>query len=788
MKNIFSLFIACVYSSILLAQNKIEVTGQIKDAQTKDALEFCTITALNTKDSLIAGTVTNNKGFFTLPIEPGIYLFVFSFTGYKKDTTQAMMVSSNKFIGVFKIEPVTEFLNEVNVKSNSSENQLDRDVQIVTDKMKTGSTNTKEVLEKINGVTYDRYSNSIKVDNDEKVIILVDGLEKDQEYIKNLSPDRLKKVEIIRDPGGRYALEGYSAVINIVLKKEYQGTEMFLSDRAMLDLDASKKEYIPVQNNISGTVNYVYNKVNIYAKYSNNYNNFNLTSNARKDYNNGLTIESTPLYGDKEINTKVKQMYNNYTLGADYYINPKNTLSFESNLGTQPLRNNTSKELYQVIIKNNDAIIEDYQTETENASKNMSSYNSLFYESRINENNVINANFTYFNYSDSYTNTYAENLMTLRNENGTNQKNNTKFYLEYTRTFKNKTSLQIGYGNTWQKTNNNYTADSIKSNFDYSDFRHKFYAYYSFILGKNFSVKFGAASETSKPKANGQTNSYFIVQPYADIKYKLNEKLDFKVKYRAKTNYPNISETNPFTYVIDQQSVKTGNPFLKPELTHRISLQTNILGGLVTIEPYYCFSNNYITETGSLRQDSIFEYKYNNSGYFKYYGVEARFTIPFGKSIFLQSDFDIFNSSIRFSGKTNNVNDWSMTNKLIYQNQKNELVAGLQYQNNLRKYITAQGYNMWDNDFWVLFVQKPFLKKKLSVMLLYFLPINWGVDFNQGSYIKTNTYSESKLNNISLLKNMIMVEISYRFNKGKTVNKKEKNIEQNNEKSSKGFL
>ena len=35
---------------------------------------------------------------------------------------------------------------------------------------------------------------------------------------------------------------------------------------------------------------------------------------------------------------------------------------------------------------------------------------------------------------------------------------------------------------------------------------------------------------------------------------------------------------------------------------------------------------------------------------------------------------------------------------------------------------------------------------------------------------------------------MVMLEISYRFNKGKTVNKKEKNIEQNNEKSSKGFL
>ena len=129
-----------------------------------------------------------------------------------------------------------------------------------------------------------------------------------------------------------------------------------------------------------------------------------------------------------------------------------------------------------------------------------------------------------------------------------------------------------------------------------------------------------------------------------------------------------------------------------------------------------------------------------------------------------------------------------MSNQLIYQNQKSKTVAGFQYQNNLRKYITAQGYNMGDNDFWILFVQQPFFKEKLSVMLLYFTPITWGVDFNQGNYIKTDTYTESKFYNIDILKNIFMLELSYRFNKGKSVNKKDKNVEQMNEKSSKGLF
>jgi hypothetical protein len=240
--------------------------------------------------------------------------------------------------------------------------------------------------------------------------------------------------------------------------------------------------------------------------------------------------------------------------------------------------------------------------------------------------------------------------------------------------------------------------------------------------------------------------------------------------------------------MVDLQTVRVGNPLLKPQVTNKISLETTILQGLIKIEPYYHFSNNYITETGRLRADSIFEYSYSNAGFYKNYGIQASLTVPFGKSVFLQSSFDFFNNSIKYSGNTNQFNDWSMSNQLIYQNQKSKTVAGFQYQNNNRKFITAQGYMRGDNDFWILFLQQPFLKERLNVMLLYFTPISLGVDFNQGNYIKTPSYTESKMYNIDILKNIVMLELSYRFNKGKSVNKKEKNVEKINEKNSKGLF
>lgn len=775
--------ISCMFS----AKAQVEVSGQVKDAQTKNPLEFCSISVFNAKDSLITGTVTDEKGFFTLPVKRGNYHLLISFIGYKTDTSKTIEITANKFLGTFKLEQDVKNLKEVSVKANSSENQLDRDVQVVTDKMKSGASSAKEVLEKVNGVSYDRFNNSVKVDNNDKVIILVDGMEKDQEYIKNLSPERLKKIEVIRDPGGRYALEGYSAVINIMLKKDYQGTEIYISDRSMIDLDAVKDEYIPVQNNLNATVNYVYNKLNLYASYANNVNNFNLQSTSKKEYYNSLLIEKT-FAGKNDMNTKVKQLYNYYTLGADYQVNPKHTISFEGNISGQPQAFNRTGETFDVAFSSNGVVTDKYKIETKNVSGNTSLYNSVFYEGRFDENNTLKTNFTYSVYDNKYHNTYLENSYESRIEEGTDSKTGTKFYLEFHHTFQNKTSIMTGYGNTWENRDNRFMADFSENRFQYRDFKHKLYAYYSWQKSKKFSIKIGGACESSSPEANGLKRTYLIYQPYADIKFKPAELYDVKLKYRSAGNYPDISQANPFTSMVDKQSERTGNPSLSPEVVHKLSLQNNILQGLVTIEPYFHYSDNMITETGSMKNDSVLQYTFHNAGNYMKYGVEARFTVPFGQSLFLKSGFDVFGNSIKFDGNTNEFTDWTMNTQFIYQNQKSELVAGLEYQKNMSRMISAQGYSKGDNDYWIVFLQQPFFKQKLEVMLLYFFPIDFGADYDQGSYIKTDKFSERITNDISLLKNMIMLQISYRFNKGKSVTKNEKNIEKDRERGSKGLF
>ncbi len=467
MKAKFYFLLALLLLSYLTSysQPNIEVTGQIKDKETKKSLEFCTITVFNKADSMITGAVSDENGFFALQIPRGLYRFNFSFIGYQTDTLKNVPVSESKFLGLIKLTPDVNFLKEVSINSSSNENQIDREVQIVTDKMKAGTSSTKDVLDKLKGVDYDRYTNTIKVDNSSKVIILVDGMEKDQEYIKNISPDRLKKIEVIRDPSGRYALEGYTAVINIILKKDYRGTEVFVQNMNLLDLDASKSKYIFVQEAASATVNYTYNKFNVYTKVNTNYNSFNLNSSSMKEFlADRITIEQNPIGGD--MSTKVKQMYNNVVYGVDYTLNPKHSFSFEGNVSFQPTANNASSEHSNVIEKQDGIVFNNYSIFNQAQSNTVSTYYSLFYDGKTDENNTFNHPISPFRITMNITITIVlSTIFYYAMKWGTNLKNKVKFYLEYTHIFNGKHNIQFGYGNSFDDVKNSFEIEKVSSEF-----------------------------------------------------------------------------------------------------------------------------------------------------------------------------------------------------------------------------------------------------------------------------------------------------------------------------------
>ena len=60
------LFFILLISNTLLAQQKPELTGQVKDGKTKDNLEFCSVGPAQYRSSLITGGLTQGKAFLPL--------------------------------------------------------------------------------------------------------------------------------------------------------------------------------------------------------------------------------------------------------------------------------------------------------------------------------------------------------------------------------------------------------------------------------------------------------------------------------------------------------------------------------------------------------------------------------------------------------------------------------------------------------------------------------------------------------------------------------------------------
>ena len=447
----------------------------------------------------------------------------------------------------------------------------------------------------------------------------------------------------------------------------------------------------------------------------------------------------------------------------------------------------------------NDSLADQYGFSSNGNSQKLDTYNSLFYIGEFNEKNKLNINFTYSNYRELVSNSTWQEYTYTREETGVNKKQYSRFYAEFEHVFSPKMDIQVGYGNTWKELNNVYEISqtdinseqtlTFSNDFQLSDIRHKLYSNFTWKMNKKLGVRAGIAAESSSPRAVGQQFNYLIYQPLFDVKYDVSKKVNVKFKYRVSSDYPTIAQTNPFTSQVNARITSTGNPFLSPSTTHRFSLRLNILRGLIALEPYLHSSNNKIATIGDLGSDNVFDFRFENVEMYQRTGGKLNFRKYFKKYSFLvKSNVEVFQSTIESTSGVNSFVDWKAGTDLLYISPKSGAVLGLKYQHEQTKRISGLGYNKGDVDFWMLLYKQPLFNKKASVMFGYFLPINLGANFNQEAHVETTGFSMNTDNDVSLVKNMFILEFSYRFSKGGKVKKKEKNIDQESEDGGGGLF
>ena len=775
-KNLLSLFIVLALSSYTAAAKKADdVTAIVKDSQSKQPIEFASVELLNAKDSLLTGCITDSKGYFQITAPARATKLRIHFVGYK---TLETPINRSEELGTLLLEEDSKLLNEVTVKGSARTNKVDRDIYNITKELRSGTVSSQELLGKLNGVNYNRYDKSISVNGSTKILILIDGIEKDQDMAKNLPSDRIERIEVIKDPVGKYATDGYTAVINMVLKKDYSGIDAFVTNTSVFDIVGTNGDDVLSQDAGNMNITYTYKKLNLYTSGRIYGSNFSVPTELVKRYGN-ITTVSEPLDLNNP-NALSKSRNGKITFGADYALSKKHSLSAEIRYSGD--KDKSSAE-YNLINSLGSVVTSNSYSLTNSDSHTNNWQGVLTYKGKFDDKNSIDADLRY-NYSSGYNQNYFQQDKFSSNSNIDQSGNYARLNVNYNHQFSPELNMDLGYGNVYNQNTNKLNSSSFTQN----EYRNRVSLYLNYKPIQQISLKAGAIVENYTQKNSTSNVNRTAIMPYANIQYAPSQKFNVVAKYHVGAGYPDINQLSPFRTAQDSLMWSIGNPALRTNINHSLSLDINIQN-FITLTPYYNFNHSSIASYVSIDPTNSALYLSQNVNADKYeqYGASLNFTIPFGKTIFWQNRLDWNKNRMAYLDDSYNTNNFTANSTLVYVMQKAGLVAGVVYQKMLRHEVSIQGYGSNGNNLLLAFLQKSFFKEKLNASLMYIFPVNF-ISYDQSSLTQAKSYYQYSNVNLNLIKNLVFLEISYRFNAGKQVKKKQSDDSDEITRSKKGGI
>ena len=80
----FALITFALFMSLSSFAQQVEISGQVKNKETKESLPYCKVVALDGKKKIVSGGLTDDKGYFKLPLNPGQYQLVVNYIGFER--------------------------------------------------------------------------------------------------------------------------------------------------------------------------------------------------------------------------------------------------------------------------------------------------------------------------------------------------------------------------------------------------------------------------------------------------------------------------------------------------------------------------------------------------------------------------------------------------------------------------------------------------------------------------------------------------------------------------------
>lgn len=646
-----------------------EIKGALIDSSTASALPYANIILHNLSDSsFITGVSSRENGEFEISnVSEGSYYLKISFVGYETKIIPDIKLTKNSAgvnLGNITLSKSAYELGEAEIigEKAGEELHLDKRVINVSQNLNAQSGTALDVLENQPSVRVDP-DGTVYLRGSSNFTVLVNGKPfplQGSDALRQISATTIDNIELITNPSSRYDAEGSAGIININLKQ--------IKDDAisgLLNLNSGTGD----KYNGDFSFNYNLNGLTLTGGIDYRNNAFSNTQDIRRN----TFIEDNSFFNHSQVNLLMKREQYLLRAGADYSIDPKNSLGLMISVGAVDVNGSIRTRIFNIeneaqqfsVIRNSQEIPVKYFNSTFNYQhKIIPDVNDLYFELTYNRVSLPIERLTLefisdadFNHSDVLHNgTLFYNG--AKHDEGRAKLNFKQKFSEAT-AFETGIQANLSYRNfniinkLFDHQTQSYASDDkLTNNFN---LRNNVYGGFVSLNSEyeGFNYMLGLRGEYMDRLLEQKTLSEDFEFSKMDYfpSFNVSRKFDdhqFQFSYSKRINRPHESMLNPFAFYSDPNITVSGNPKLKPEYTDAFELNYQKIFGSVffSAQTYYrklkdSFSQTFqVDSTGHL---NVMSRNYGNSDV---YGAELSAGLTIGQLLRFDPSVNLFQTNL----------------------------------------------------------------------------------------------------------------------------------------------
>lgn len=676
-----------------------------------------------------------------------LFLFPFTCLAQVKGKVVSVSDSTSTPSANFSLE---KELKDVVVVADMVSRNASKETIFITDSLRKGTVSAIQLLAKLPGITTDWGTDEVNVGKDKNVPIVINGKEVKREYAISLNPKRIKKVEIMRYPAGKYS--DYPVVLNIELADDYKGWDVSAFTRNLYSFRNKHSN----REAIGTSFTYTLPKVNLYGSLSFNHRQNYDVSGYEYSSMSDLVIKSEAA-DYKKPNISTRNNMGSFSLGADYRLSNNQILSAQAWIERKGTKQNDSFSVF-----NNDKFYElnsldDFKTDDYTIG--------LFYKGKFANHLNLSSELIYNRYDIHEDRIYSEkDNIVLSPYKG--NKNYWRYYLSANYYLGNKVSLWADYTQIWKDYSNSDLNENIVL-YNSKETRSKLMGAISYQPFRNFNALLGSHLLTVKDenqlKAVSEKHTSWM--PLFKGYWKPVKWMYLQYNYFCDVEYPNLDQLSTVRWQVNDVLWHRGNSELKPRIMHYSEITVNFVN-IVKIDYMYKQSKDEIIDYYQQEEDKTYQTQANCNYSHNYLGMEGDYNLGKGVELSFVANYQWYHrymkDDTKHFGRT-----WYLDTQFLWNVPKTKLSFMASYFLRHDKLPLLQGKQYYEEEKLFVGTSYSLLKGKLPISLEVSIPTSM---ISKKTYTKVSlpnfayqTYGDNRVNAF-----VALISVKYSLGKGKT--------------------